>query len=173
MKPLLSFKSHIDGKNADVAIYTDRIEWSKSGVLGTGGKLALGAATGGLSLLKTGVSGNKSKGSEVIPVKAISSVTTKKDGLRFTSVAVICSGNAIDFRVSHGEAAGVKDLLAQLMLGTHPSQQASPIPSPSPTAQTDAPAASVAEELKKLAELRDSGVLTDEEFAAQKAKLLG
>lgn len=31
---------------------------------------------------------------------------------------------------------------------------------------------SIADELKKLAELRDAGVLTDEEFAPQKAKLL-
>jgi hypothetical protein len=29
------------------------------------------------------------------------------------------------------------------------------------------------QQLKDLAELRDSGVLTDEEFAAQKAKILG
>jgi len=32
---------------------------------------------------------------------------------------------------------------------------------------------SVADEITKLAALLDSGVLTDEEFAAQKAKLLG
>jgi hypothetical protein len=32
---------------------------------------------------------------------------------------------------------------------------------------------SVADELTKLAQLRDAGVLTDQEFAAQKAKLLG
>jgi hypothetical protein len=31
----------------------------------------------------------------------------------------------------------------------------------------------VVEQLKQLGELRDSGVLTEEEFAAQKAKLLG
>lgn len=36
-----------------------------------------------------------------------------------------------------------------------------------------APSAFVADELSKLADLRDRGVLTDEEFAAQKAKLLG
>jgi len=41
-----------------------------------------------------------------------------------------------------------------------------------------APAAAPAEadpiaQLKQLGELRDSGVLTDEEFAAQKAKILG
>jgi len=33
--------------------------------------------------------------------------------------------------------------------------------------------ASVADELAKLVQLREAGALTDEEFAAQKAKLLG
>ena len=41
---------------------------------------------------------------------------------------------------------------------------------PAPTA---APAADPIEQLKELGELHKSGVLTDEEFAAQKAKLLG
>ena len=36
-----------------------------------------------------------------------------------------------------------------------------------------APAADPIAQLKELGELRDSGVLTDEEFAAQKAKILG
>jgi hypothetical protein len=36
-----------------------------------------------------------------------------------------------------------------------------------------APAADPIEQLKELGELRDQGVLTDEEFAAQKAKILG
>lgn len=39
-------------------------------------------------------------------------------------------------------------------------------------AQTAGSKASTAEELTKLAQLRDSGVLSDAEFAAQKAKLL-
>jgi hypothetical protein len=41
-------------------------------------------------------------------------------------------------------------------------------PAPAPTAEDDTLA-----RLKQLGELHDSGVLTDEEFAAQKAKLLG
>lgn len=45
-----------------------------------------------------------------------------------------------------------------------------PVNAPSPAA-TDG--RTVADELVKLAGLRDAGVLTDEEFAAQKAKLLG
>ena len=50
------------------------------------------------------------------------------------------------------------------------------VPEPTPMAapkETAAPIASVADELKKLADLRDAGVLTDEEFADQKAILLG
>ncbi|HET6830093.1 MAG TPA: SHOCT domain-containing protein [Solirubrobacterales bacterium] len=42
-------------------------------------------------------------------------------------------------------------------------------PAPAPAA----PAADPIAQLKELGELRDSGVLTDEEFAAQKAKILG
>jgi hypothetical protein len=38
---------------------------------------------------------------------------------------------------------------------------------------TPAPATSLADELRKLADLRDDGVLTDEEFAAAKRRLLG
>lgn len=38
---------------------------------------------------------------------------------------------------------------------------------------TSSPAISLADELAKLAGLRDQGVLTEEEFAAQKARLLG
>jgi hypothetical protein len=36
-----------------------------------------------------------------------------------------------------------------------------------------APAVDLADQLRKLATLRDEGILSDEEFAAQKAKLLG
>jgi Short C-terminal domain len=47
---------------------------------------------------------------------------------------------------------------------------------PEPAQAAPAPAAGgddMVHQLKELGELRDSGVLTEEEFAAQKAKLLG
>ena len=50
------------------------------------------------------------------------------------------------------------------------AQQAPPQQAPAAPA---APAADPIAQLKELGELRDSGVLTDEEFAAQKAKILG
>jgi hypothetical protein len=53
------------------------------------------------------------------------------------------------------------------------SQQAPPPPPPPPQAAAPAPAADPVTLLKELAELKAQGVLTEEEFAAQKARILG
>ena len=50
-----------------------------------------------------------------------------------------------------------------------PPQYAPPPPAPAPAA---APADDTIERLKQLAELRDQGILTEEEFTAAKAKVL-
>ncbi len=53
-------------------------------------------------------------------------------------------------------------------------QQAEQAPPPQPAAPAAAPAeGSVIDQLKELGELKAQGILTEEEFAAQKAKLLG
>jgi putative oligomerization/nucleic acid binding protein len=44
---------------------------------------------------------------------------------------------------------------------------------PPPPPPAAAPVADPIEQLQKLAALKDQGILTDEEFAAQKAKILG
>ena len=46
-------------------------------------------------------------------------------------------------------------------------------PPPPPPAPAAAPAADPIEQLKELAALKEQGILTDQEFAAQKAKILG
>src|SRR3954452_19857776 len=48
-----------------------------------------------------------------------------------------------------------------------------PPPPPPPAPVAAQPAPDPIEQLKELAALRDQGILTDEEFASQKAKLLG
>jgi hypothetical protein len=50
-----------------------------------------------------------------------------------------------------------------------PEPQAAPAPAPAPAA----PAVDPIERLKELAELKEQGILTPEEFAVQKARLLG
>lgn len=166
---LMQFKSHIAGRNATVNIYSDRIEWDRPRWV-SGSKITAGVLTGGLSLLGASVRSSKA-GTEVIPIKAISSVTTKRDGLLFTKVMVTCSGNTLDFRVPHGDSGAIKSLLTDLVLGRHPAQTSTSSASSAPTvAPSSAP--SIADELSKLAALRRDGVLTDEEFDAQKQKLL-
>ncbi len=49
-------------------------------------------------------------------------------------------------------------------------QYAEPAPAPAPAA---APEQDTITQLKELAALKDQGILTEEEFAAQKAKILG
>lgn len=56
------------------------------------------------------------------------------------------------------------------------AQQGAVAPSPPPPEQPAASSAldpAVIDQLKRYAELRDQGILTEEEFSAQKAKLLG
>jgi len=108
---LLEFTSHINGKNAKVQVFPDRLEWTKAGL--SGGKMLAGAMTMGLSMLATGIS---NKDTEMIPVKAITSVTSKK-GMANTTVSVITAGNTIDFKIGHGEADRLKKTLLQLMAG--------------------------------------------------------
>jgi hypothetical protein len=62
--------------------------------------------------------------------------------------------------------------------GSYPYNQpepgyAEPQPVYEPAAPPPAPVADPIQQLKDLAALRDQGVLTDEEFAAQKARILG
>jgi len=155
--PVLQFTSHIDGKNAKVFIYPDRIEWSRSGLKVPGG--AKGALlTGGLTLLAT----HNRKDTNVIPIRQIQGVSTHKAGLSYTNVHVTTAGDAVAFRVTKREAEQVKSTLLNLM--SQPAQSA---------VSSSGPAGSLADELRKLSELRDAGVLTDAEFRVQKSRLLG
>ena len=99
---------------------------------------------------------------EMTAIKSVSSVQAKKDGIRFTEVTVYASGNNIDFKFSHLEAKAFKDAIMALILGAE-----------APSAAPQPAAADGADQIRKLAELRDAGVLTDEEFDTKKTELLG
>ncbi|MEU6544097.1 SHOCT domain-containing protein [Streptomyces sp. NPDC046859] len=169
---LMTFKSHIEGKNADVAIHHDRIEWSRPRGM-SAKKLTAGFLTGGASLLATGVRSSDA-GTEMIPVRNIASVVTKRDGLMFTKVVVVASGNNIEFRVPHDAAPRIKALLTDLILGKVPVPGQAPAQAPAPAAPAPAPQAATTpvEQLRQLAELRDAGILSEEEFTAKKAEIL-
>jgi hypothetical protein len=134
-------ESHDDGRNSIVALYPDRIERTKPKKL-------------------TAIR-NAHQDVEMTPVRSVTSVQAKKDGLLNTKVTVFASGNTIELRFAHDEAVQFKAELQRLLLST-----AAPlIPAPASPDFT--------EQLTKLADLRDRGVLTEAEFAAQKARVLG
>ena len=146
--PLMQFTSHIAGKNAMVAIYPDRIEWVRLSWVSPAGR----------------------KDTNMIPIRQIQGVTTHKAGLSYTTVRVATAGDVTEFRVTKRQAEQVKSTLLQAM-----NQPAQPV-----TNQLSQQAASsvgstqlVADEIRKLADLRDAGLLTDVEFAVQKTRLLG
>jgi hypothetical protein len=97
----------------------------------------------------------------------IQGVTVERAGIGFTNVKVMTAADTVDFRVTKGDADHIKSTIANLML-----QGPTPAPTPVMTPPTAEPV-SVADELKKLAELRDAGILSAEEFDVQKARLLG
>lgn len=106
-KPLHQFESHVGGKNAKVQIFADRIEWEKPR---SRSLMATTMTLGANYLVKRGID------TEMIPIKSITSVGTKRDGVLNTLVQVFTSGNTIDFRVSHREAVEVRGILNGLLL---------------------------------------------------------
>lgn len=106
-QPLHEFTSHISGKNARVSVFPDHIEWERQG------RVTASRALGGALL-----TGSLRKGgeTEVMPIRAVTSVTTKK-GLRNTRLVIIASGNTIEANVGHAEAAQIKATLLRLMAG--------------------------------------------------------
>ena len=90
-------------------------------------------------------------------------------GVARTAV-VAGTATAVSNRVSRrqGDRWAQQDYQATQAAPPPPPQQAPP-----PAAAPAAPAPSVPEQLEQLADLRDRGVLSPEEFEAQKAKILG
>jgi hypothetical protein len=75
-----------------------------------------------------------------------------------------------------GTATGVSNRVSRRQARRWGEQDAAAEPEPTyaaPPPPPAAPAVDPIEQLKQLAELKNQGILTDEEFAAQKAKILG
>ncbi len=136
--PVLEITSHIDGKNAKVRVYVDRVEWER-GKHVSGAKVTAAVMTGGLSLAATGVRTRKDAGVEMIPMRSISSVVQKHDTVLNDVVSIITSGNSIDMRCSRAEAGQLRQVImaginGQLVEPTPPAPQAAwTPPSPAPT----------------------------------------
>ncbi|SMB82270.1 SHOCT domain-containing protein [Corynebacterium glucuronolyticum] len=137
----------------------ERLHFITSGV--TDGKTCAILLTDRRAILKdTGLASNFMR--EIEP-KAVTSIETGAS-FKGDSVKITASGSVIEVTtLPKGRGAEFADRLRNLRDTVH-----QPAPAASPT-----PATGGIEQLQKLAELHDAGILTDEEFAAAKAKALG
>lgn len=85
------------------------------------------------------------------------------------TAAVAGTATAVSNRVSRRQGQRWSQ---QEAYGQPEPTYAAPAPAPPPAAAA-APARDPIEQLKELAALKEQGILTDDEFAAQKAKILG
>jgi hypothetical protein len=95
-------------------------------------------------------------------------------GVARTAV-VAGTATAVSGRVQRRQAEKYASRDAQIAADrteAYNQQVAQPAPAAVPVAPTSG-GGDMVTQLKELAELRDQGILTEEEFAAQKAKLLG
>jgi hypothetical protein len=86
-------------------------------------------------------------------------------GIARTAV-IAGTATAVSNRVSRRQARKWQDQ------GTDPYDEQEPVQEEAP-APAAAPAPDMIQQLKDLAELKNEGVLTEEEFATQKARILG
>ena len=98
-------------------------------------------------------------------------------GVARTAV-VAGTASAVHGRVQRRQAEKFADRDAQIAAQQNAAYQQQvayqpPPPPPPAPAQESAGGADVVGQLKALAELRDQGILTEEEFVAQKSKILG
>lgn len=93
-------------------------------------------------------------------------------GVARTAV-VAGTATAVSGRVQRRQAERFAGRDAQIVAQREAAYEEQVAPTPAPTPQAAPPAADPIQQLKELAELKAQGILTEEEFAAQKAKILG
>ena len=85
------------------------------------------------------------------------------------TAAIMGTATAVSGSVAHHQQKkwAAQDAEAQAQYAPEPQQYAAPPPAPAPAAPD------TTQELTQLAQLHSQGILTDEEFAAKKAQILG
>jgi hypothetical protein len=132
---LFACQSHESGRNSRVILFPDRIERVKE------------RSRASISRAR--------QDTEVTPIRSVSSVQANKDGVLYTKVTVFASGNTIEFRIHHDDAQRFKDAVMQLVLNP-PVQEQAPASGPLPAVTPQE--ADPLDQLKKLGELRESGL---------------
>jgi hypothetical protein len=169
-------------KRDRVEIYEDRIVHRKTdssemlkgaAKMATGIGLFHGAKQIANAAWKQG--GLVSKNEAVLQLSQITVVNLKVDNPIYRTIEVTVASAITAFRVKKEDAQEIRDLISQRsevvrktvrIEGSSPSK-------PAPRSSTKTDSASGLKQLKALGELHKAGVLSDEEFSAKKAEILG
>lgn len=113
---------------------------------------------------------------EDFPLKNISSIQYET-GMIFGKITIFASGNKADIeQLDKKQARNFSEFVrSKISKGAETTSNAPPpIPTPNDTNITESKSSTdiMIEQLERLAALRDKGILTDEEFESQKAKIL-
>lgn len=150
--------------------------FSKSMARTVGGALIGGALIGGAGAIVGGLSGDTSQNKKVQSMNIkilVRSTTTPSVNLPINLKGETFNTKDEKSRKTYSdrikEANAIKDLISVII--DNSSQQTAVVPTPQKI-EDHKPKTGVADELVKLAQLRDSGILSEEEFQEQKKKLL-
>jgi hypothetical protein len=158
--------------------------YSKSTLRTVGGAIVGGALMGGAGAVVGGLSGSTKKNMEIksIQIKILLRHTQRTNFiLEFNDTKRVLntkdSTDEILYNLYLKNANRAKDLLSVIIdqakqNGQTGSQKVVPQLANETTLNESTPLTGIADELAKLAKLKENGILTDEEFKAQKAKLL-
>ena len=104
---------------------------------------------------------------ETFPLERVTAIEVSK-GLMGKRIIIKMSGNESEMKwISQGDPDGLVALVREKMSSrSAPSQLDAPLPPPA-RVESDIP-----DQIKRLAELRDSGILSEAEFTAKKQELL-
>jgi hypothetical protein len=106
-------------------------------------------------------------------------------GTAARTAVIAGTATAVSGKVAASQQAAAQQAAAQQAAGqappvpvaaappAPPAPAAAPVAEPAPAGPSAALTDEVVDQLKKLAELRDAGIVTDDEFAAKKQALLG
>lgn len=100
-EPLATFKGFAKKGVVEVDVYSDRVEWAFKSHMRASARLFRLAGADKV---------------EMMPIRAISSVTSERDGMAFEKVTLIASGNTVGFKLKTKDAIEAKDLIQKLML---------------------------------------------------------
>lgn len=153
--------------------------YTKSAGRTVGGAIVGGVLMGGAGAIVGGLSGASKQNKEVksIDIKILLRSTSRSSCvLHFNDANRLLKTKEDSDRELYEtytkNANEAKDLLSVIIDNAKQVQVSAPVVQPL-AQQVPSPSSSVADELAKLAKLKADGILTDEEFQAQKAKLLG